>query len=163
MAMSAEEVPVSAETAWLSPDELQTWRALHGVVSAVPEVLGSQLRRQVNLSFLEYYVLACLSEQPDRTLRMSRLALLASSELSRLSHLIRRLETRGLVRREPDPADRRFTLAVLTAEGQAMVLKAAPVHVEHVRHLIFDVLDESEQHALRGALTKILSKLIGGL
>ena len=163
MAMSAEEVPVSAETAWLSPDELQTWRALHGVVSAVPEVLGSQLRRQVNLSFLEYYVLACLSEQPDRTLRMSRLALLASSELSRLSHLIRRLETRGLVRREPDPADRRFTLAVLTAEGQAMVLKAAPVHVEHVRHLIFDVLDESEQHALRGALTKILSKLISGL
>ena len=114
-------------------------------------------------SFLEYYVLACLSEQPDRTLRMSRLALLASSELSGLSHLIRRLETRGLVRREPDPADRRFTLAVLTAEGQAMVLQAAPVHVEHVRHLIFDVLDESEQHALRGALTKILSKLIGSL
>ena len=33
--------------------------------------------------------------------------------------------------------------------------------MEYVRHLIFDVLDETEQHALRGALTKIMSKLIG--
>jgi DNA-binding MarR family transcriptional regulator len=70
---------------------------------------------------------------------------------------------RGLVRREPDPADGRFTLAVLTAAGHALVSQAAPVHVAHVRHLIFDVLDETEQHALRGALTEILPKLIAGL
>lgn len=87
--------------------------------------------------------------------------MLAGSELSRLSYLIHRLEKRGLVRREPDPADRRFTLAVLTPEGHALAIKAAPVHVEHVRHLIFDTLDETEQHALRGALTKILSKMLG--
>jgi DNA-binding MarR family transcriptional regulator len=160
--MSAEERPPPAETAWLTPDEMQTWRALHGITSALPDALGGQLRREVNLSFLEYYVLACLSEQPDHTLRMSRLAMLASSELSRLSHLMRRLEKRGLVRREPDPADRRITLAVLTTEGHALAVEAAPVHVQHVRHLIFDTLDETEQHALRGALTKILSKMIGG-
>ena len=139
-----------------------TWRALHGVISALPDVLGGQLRRQVNLSFLEYYVLACLSEQPDHTLRMSQLAVLASSELSRLSHLMHRLETRGLVSRAPDPEDGRFTLALLTAAGQQLAIKAAPIHVEHVRHLIFDVLNEREQRALRGALTKIVSRLIGG-
>lgn len=161
--MSAEETPSSADTAWLTPDELETWRALHGVISALPDVLGSQLRREVNLSFLEYYVLACLSEQPDRTLRMSQLAIVASSELSRLSHLMRRLETRGLVRRVPDPADGRFTLAVLTEAGQELATKAAPIHVEHVRRLVFDVLDEEEQRALRGALTKIVTKLIGEL
>lgn len=159
--MAAEEAPQSAGTRWLTPDEMGTWRALHGI-TALPDVLGAQLRREVDLSFLEYYVLGCLSEQPDHTLRMSRLAMLAGSELSRLSHLMRRLEQRGLVRREPDPADRRFTLAVLTTEGQALAIKAAPVHVEHVRQLIFDTLDETEQHALRGALTKILSKMSGG-
>ena len=104
----------------------------------------------------------CLSEQPNRTLRMSQLAIVASSELSRLSHLIHRLETRGLVRRVPDPADGRFTLAVLTAAGHELAIKAAPIHVEHVRRLIFDVLDDTEQRALRGALTKILTRLIGG-
>ena len=158
-----EESSPLAETEWLTHDEQQTWRALHGVISALPDVLGGQLRREVNLSFLEYYVLACLSEQPDHTLRMSQLAAIASSELSRLSHLMRRLESRGLVRRAPDPVDGRFTLALLTAEGHELAVKAAPIHVAHVRRLIFDVLDETEQSALRGALTKILSELMGSL
>jgi DNA-binding MarR family transcriptional regulator len=158
----ADETPPRAETAWLTPDEMGTWRALHGVISVVPDVLGGQLRREVNLSFIEYYVLACLSEQTDQTLRMSRLAFLASSELSRLSHLIRRLEKRGLVRREQDPVDRRSTLVVLTPDGYALAMKAAPVHVDHVRRLIFDVLDEDEQDALQGALMKILSNLAEG-
>jgi DNA-binding MarR family transcriptional regulator len=88
---------------------------------------------------------------------------LASSELSRLSHLMRRLEKRGLVRRASDPADRRFTLAHLTTAGHELAVKAAPMSVEYVRRLIFDVLDETEQRGLRGALTKIASNLMGDL
>ena len=80
----------------------------------------------------------------------------------RLSHLMHRLETRGLVRRHPTRRTDAFTLAVLTPAGHELAIKAAPIHVEHVRRLIFDVLDETEQRALRGALTKILSKLMGG-
>ncbi len=157
--MSAEKSSVAVQAPWLNGDEIGTWRALHGVISALPDALGSELRREFDLSFLEYYVLACCSEQADHKLRMSRLAFLTSSELSRLSHLVHRLERRGLVRREPDPADKRFTLVVLTADGHSLVTQAAPVHVGHVRHLIFDVLDETEQHALRGALMKILINL----
>jgi DNA-binding MarR family transcriptional regulator len=160
--MTADKTSVAAEATWLSGDQIGTWRALHGVISALPDVLGSELRRKFDLSFLEYYVLACCSEQADHKLRMSRLAFLTSSELSRLSHLVHRLEKRGLVRREPDPADKRFTLVVLTADGHALVTQAAPVHVGHVRHLIFDVLDETEQHALHGALMKILTNLTEG-
>jgi DNA-binding MarR family transcriptional regulator len=163
VAVPPEETSRADEAVWLSPDEMQTWRALHAVSTALPDVLGSQLRSEVNLSFLEYYVLGCLSEAPDHALRMSVLAALAGSELSRLSHLMHRLETRGLVRRVPDPADGRFTLALLTPAGDELAVKAAPIHVDHVRRLIFDVLDEAEQHALREALTKILSKLMEGL
>ena len=159
--MSAEKTPLSAEPEWLTPDQLETWKALHLVVSTLPGVLGAQLRRDADLSFLEYYVLAVLSGQPDHTMRVSRLAILANSELSRLSHLLERLEKRGLIRRRPDPTDGRFTQAILTASGHALVIKAAPGHVAQVRHVIFDVLDETEQHALRGALTKILHELIG--
>ena len=65
-----------------------------------------------DLSFVEYYVLASLSDQPEYTMRMSRLAVLANSELSRLSHLMSRLEKRGFVLREPDPADGRYKAAV---------------------------------------------------
>ena len=145
---------------WLTPDEMKTWRALHDVVTGVPIVLGDELRREVGLSFLEYYVLAGLSEQPDHSLRMSQLAILANSELSRLSHLIGRLEKRGLVERRPDSTDGRFNLAVLTSEGFKLVKKAAPLHVEHVRQLIFDVLDVAEQRALSNALVKVRREII---
>ena len=149
----------SAEPEWLKPDELETWKTLNLLITMLPTALGGQLQRDSNLSFLEYYVLAVLADQPDRRVRMSLLAFLANSELSRLSHLMRRLEKRGLVRREPDPTDGRFTLAILTAAGHAEGIKAAPGHVDHVRRLIFDVLDVTEQHALRDALKKILTKL----
>jgi hypothetical protein len=65
--------------------------------------LECQLQRDAGLSFVEYQALARLSENPDHTMRMSELAEVTIASLSRLSHLIKRLERRELVRREPDP------------------------------------------------------------
>lgn len=160
--MSPEQVVSEADARWLTPDELETWHALNLLLAKLPAALGAQLQCDSDLSFVEYYVLAGLSDQPDRTLRMSNLAVLANSELSRLSHLIRRLESRGFVRREPDPTDGRFTHAILTDAGLAHLEEAAPRHVEQVRQLVFDVLDLHQQHALREAATKITSNLAGG-
>lgn len=159
--MSTEPAPAQPER-WLTPDELETWRALSRLVAQLPVVLGDQLQRESNLSFLEYYVLAGLSDQPDHTIRMSRLAALANSELSRLSHLVARLETSGFVRREPDPTDGRFTNAVLTDAGHQHLIRAAPQHVDHVRGLVFDNLDTDAQHALRHAARQILGRLDDG-
>jgi DNA-binding MarR family transcriptional regulator len=146
---------------WLTTAELDTWQTLHLLIASLPTVLGNQLQRDSGLSFLEYYVLAGLSEQPDRTMRLSRLAILTNSELSRLSHLIRRLEDRGLVRRATDEADGRFTNAILTDEGYAEVVQAAPGHVDLVRQLVFDPLTKTEREALHKALAKIAAGLPG--
>jgi DNA-binding MarR family transcriptional regulator len=161
-AAMATEGARKVEPRWLTSDELETWQALHQVISTLPVALGSQLQRDSDLSFLEYYVLAGLSEQPDHTMRLSRLAILTNSELSRLSHLARRLENRGLIRREPDPADGRFTNAILTPDGYAELVKAAPGHAELVRQLVFDPLSESERRALHKALAKIIPGLEDG-
>lgn len=59
---------------WLSGDELAAWVRLMAVVELLPGVLDSQLRRDADLTSFEYYVLAMLSEAPERTLRMSALA-----------------------------------------------------------------------------------------
>src|SRR6185437_8291555 len=66
--MAAGQVPPPAEPQWLSPDEDETWRALHLVISTLPGALGDQLRLAVDLSFLEYYVMAVLSEQAGRAM-----------------------------------------------------------------------------------------------
>jgi DNA-binding MarR family transcriptional regulator len=144
---------------WLTPDEMETWHALSILLARLPTALGSQLQCDSGLRFVEYYVLASLSDRPDRTMRMSRLAVLANSELSRLSHLIARLEKRGFVRREPDPADGRFTNAILTDSGYAHLVGAAPGHVAQVRSVVFDPLDARTHQALRDAAVQILAAL----
>jgi len=157
----AVRVTSSAEPRWLTPGELQTWKALHLVLMTLPTALGNQLQCDSNLSLIEYYVLAGLSDQPDHTMRLSSLAILANSELSRLSHMVGRLERRGLVRREIDPTDGRYTRAILTQKGNEELVQAAPGHVAQVRQLIFQALSADEQHALRSAMMKIMTQLTG--
>ena len=159
--MGTEAAQEAAEPRWLKADELETWKTLQLTMALLTGALGQQLQRDSNLSFLEYYVLAGLSDQPEHTMRLSNLAVLANSELSRLSHLIRRLETRGLVRREPDPSDGRFTNAILTPDGYEELVKAAPGHVELVRKLVFDPLTEAEGRALQKTMAKLLPGLLG--
>lgn len=144
---------------WLTADELDTWKALHLLLDALPTALSRQLKHDAGLSFVEYYVLASLSEQPGHALRLTNLAELANSQLSRLSHLITRLEKRGFVRRVPDPNDGRGMTAVLTPAGHAHLVVSAPGHVQCVRRLVFDPLGEEAQHALRDAARAILRRL----
>lgn len=144
---------------WLSPDELRAWMSLTATLSMLPGALGEQLQRDSDLSFIEYYVLAGLSDAPGRSMRMSRLALFANAELSRLSHMVSRLERRGLVRREPDPTDGRYTNAILTDAGMAHLVEAAPGHVARVRELVFDALSAAEVAQLF-ALTETINKRV---
>lgn len=137
------------EPRWLDADERRSWLALASVLIRLPGALDAQLRRDAGISHFEYQVLAGLSEAPDRTLRMSQLAVFAEGSLPRLSQVVARLEKRGWVRRGPDPADGRYTLAVLTDDGWAKVVETAPGHVEAVRSLVFDPLTKTQTRQLR--------------
>ena len=137
------------EPRWLDAEQAQTWRALARTLMTLPSALDAQLRRDAGISHFEYQVLALLSEAPERTLRMSALATQAEGSLPRLSQVAARLEQRGWLRRTPDPADGRSTLAILTDEGRAKVVEAAPGHVEEVRRLVFDPLTKAQSRQLR--------------
>jgi len=104
-------------------------------------------------------VLAMLSENPERTMRMSSLAEVTNASLSRLSRLVRRLEERGMVRREPDPTDGRFTKAVLTEKGFRTLADAAPGHVAHVRSLVIDVLSPEQLRRLGRDADRIMTRI----
>jgi DNA-binding MarR family transcriptional regulator len=129
---------------WLTADEQRAWRALAAVLVKLPAALDAQLQRDSGISHFEYMVLAGLSEAPDRTLRMSDLAVFASGSLSRLSHVVTRLEQRGWVRRERCPSDGRATNAILTDSGWEKVVASAPGHVETVRQLVIDPLTRTQ-------------------
>lgn len=136
------------ENPWLSPDEQTAWRALVAVMILLPGALDAQLMRDSSLSHFEYGVLAMLSEAPNRTLRMSQLAALNDSSLSRLSHVVSRLEQRGAVSRTTCPEDRRANNAHLTEAGFELVVSAAPNHARRVRELVFDHLTSQQVEQL---------------
>lgn len=152
---SMTQSPQAQETHWLNDEERQAWQALATIVTRLDAALDTQLRRDAALSHFEYAVLAALSEAPDRTLRMSALAVLADGSLPRLSQVVARLETRAWVRRTPDPCDGRYTLAILTDGGYDKVVAAAPAHVTEVRRLIFDPLTKAQVQQLSAICQRV--------
>ena len=149
------------ENRWLTDDERVAWVRLAAVLELLPGVLDTQLRRDADLSHFEYFVLAMLSEAPARTLRMTSLAARTNATLPRLSHVVRRLEDRGLVRRFPCPQDGRATNAQLTDAGWTAVVDAAPGHVATVRAAVFDRLSPDQVRAFGEVCETILTGLTG--
>ena len=143
----------------LNQAQLHAWLRFVAVIELVPGLLDSQLQRDSALSHFEYYVLAMLSEAPDHTLRMTGLSSMTNSSLPRLSHVVRRLEDRGLVQRTPCPSDRRATNASLTDEGWAVVQAAAPGHVRTVRENVIDPLTDEQVAQLDAISNQLLMKL----
>lgn len=72
-----------------------------------------------------------------------------------MTHRIDRLEQSELVKRVPDPSDRRGTLIELTDKGFNAIEKAVEAHVVN-EHRILGVLEESERKALALLLRKLL-------
>lgn len=147
------------ETQWLDDRERGAWLRLVAVVEMLPGVLDAQLRTQAGLTHFEYFVLAMLSEAPEHTLRMTSLAQRTNATLPRLSHVVRRLEDRGLVGRVPCPEDGRATNARLTHDGWDAIVAAAPGHVTTVRRHVLDPLTPEQLDQLRGIGDALLTRL----
>ncbi|MFJ8026853.1 MarR family winged helix-turn-helix transcriptional regulator [Streptomyces sp. NPDC096311] len=136
------------EPNWLDSEEQWNWFQFAYALIRVPAALEAQMQRDAGISHFEYLALSALSMATDRTLRMSDLAELTASTLSRLSNAVGRLEKRGWVHRAPDPTDGRYTLASLTEDGWAKVSESAPGHVAEVRRIVFDPLTKAQQRQM---------------
>jgi DNA-binding MarR family transcriptional regulator len=69
-----------------------------------------------------------------------------------------RLEDAGLVKRRPDPEDRRGTLVRLTRRGRSVIDRALEAHLANEERVLGS-LSASDRRALDGALRKLLSEL----
>jgi DNA-binding MarR family transcriptional regulator len=149
----------SPEPRWLNEDDGEVWVAFVSMLIWLPTALDDQLQRDSSMSHYEYGILAALSGADAATLRMSELAMFANGSLPRLSRAVARLEGRKWVTRKPDPADGRYTLAVLTDKGRKVLVEAAPGHVEAVNRLVFDVLSTAQARQL-GIIARRILKAI---
>ena len=125
--------------------------------------LSKHLERAIQVTFLEFGltisefdVLAALrrSGQPYQLSPTELFQTLMVSS-GTMTHRIDRLEQAKLVKRIPDPNDRRGTLIQLTDEGFDVIEKAVEAHVTN-EHRALNALEKSEREALAGLLRKLL-------
>jgi DNA-binding MarR family transcriptional regulator len=149
---------------------LQQWRSerpdldvsMLGIVIRV-DMLSKLLRKDtakslsaVGLKTWEYDVLSALRRQGEPyelpATELARASLLTAGAMTtRIDHL----ETRQLVRREPDPDDRRGVRVSLTKRGIALVNKAIETRLGAAERGISN-LSRKERSAAEAALRKLL-------
>ena len=151
----SDGTPSTEQTRWLSSDEQETWLRIREFMWGYSAALDRQMAQDAGLSTGEYSVLATLSEAEDRQLRAGDAAADLGWERSRLSHLLRRMEAKGLIERVASKCDGRGQDVLLTQLGWETIQAAAPSHVTFVRETIFDPLTPEEQATLATALGKV--------
>lgn len=128
----------------LSDSQQANWRSFIEGSWALHNRLEEELRAATGLSMADYHVMVVLSEAPEHRLRMGELAGHLIFSPSRVTYQIGSMVKRGLVRKQPCAADGRGQEAVLTDEGLAALVAAAPLHLKTVRAGFIDHLDDDE-------------------
>jgi len=104
------------------PLEEQICFTLYSASMAVGRVY-KPLLDQLGLTYPQFLAILALSEQPE--LSVGAIAKRLSLEASTVTPLLKRLETRGLVRRERNIANERQVLVSLTDEGRRLNAESA--------------------------------------
>ena len=122
-------------------------RATHHTLHALSAALSD-----LNLSAAEINALANLGE--DGTLSVRQLSERAGTRASTLTGLLDRLENRGLLVREVDPADRRSFRLPLTDQGREVAARAraAIADLERTALSRLDATQLAGYHAVTTAL-----------
>jgi DNA-binding MarR family transcriptional regulator len=153
---------ILAQWAAERPDLDTSPMGIVGRISRLSLVIDTELEpvfMQFGLNHWSFDMLATLRRAGD-PYRLSPTDLFRSMMVTSgtMTNRIDRLTEKGLVRRVPDPEDRRGILVELTKQGRELIDRALISHVANEARLL-QPLSTEEQHALTVLLRKWLSSL----
>ena len=134
------------------PPEFGVYFALLEVSALVQHGVEGQLRRDGGLSFVQFQILALCGEDPSSPKSMTDLADRLVHSKSGLTYQVGQLAKAGLVERVPSPRDDRGVNVTLSPKGAALLERVLPGHVQVVREVLVDALDDDD----RDELTRLL-------
>jgi DNA-binding MarR family transcriptional regulator len=146
-----------SETNWLDEDEARAWRSLQFMQMRLESELSRQLAADSTLSLQDYAVLVALTDREDERLRAFELAGAIGWDKTRLSHHLKRMIDRGLVKKETCPSDRRGFFIAVTDQGRQAIKDAAPAHVDSVRSLFIDLVSRDELAVIAEVCGRVLA------
>lgn len=101
----------------------------------------------------QYSVLRSIAEHPG--IEQVELTQAAVSTKATLAEMLSRMESRGLVRRESDPADKRRRFVYLTPEGEALLAASMPLG-QKVDSAFLGRLSAQEREAFSTLISKMM-------
>jgi len=136
----------------------QVYDAMRAVTSIMraQQILLAELDaalRPFELTFSRYEALVLLSFSSTGALPLSKIGERLQVHATSVTNLIDRLESAGLVRREPNPRDGRGTLAVITERGRTVVAEAT--RELHRTEFGLRALSQDELRRLFGILRRL--------
>lgn len=149
-------------TSALTDHQAAAWASYQRMRVQLAGRLNRELARAVGLSEADFEILAALADSSADPVRALALRCGLDWEKSRLSHQLRRMEERGLVRREPCAEDSRGAVVRVTDAGRQLAAQARSVHEEAVRRYVCDVLTSEQLDALGEIAQAILAHLDEG-
>jgi DNA-binding MarR family transcriptional regulator len=136
--------------------EFRAWQTFVYAHATVVPRLDQELIGAVNLTLNQFEVLTWLARAGRSGMRMTDLASRVVLSPSGVTRAVDQLERRGLVERCVFVGDRRGYVATLTADGRALLRRAANVHVLGLREHFLKHLRRTELEHLATALEAIL-------
>ncbi len=143
------------------PPEFAPYFALLEAGALVQHGVEAQLRESGDLSFVQFQILALLSEDAGGTQTMTAVADRLVHSRSGLTYQVQQLEKRGLLTRSPSPDDERSTVVTLTASGTALIQRVLPGHMAVVQDILLDALDPGDGPELTRLLEKVRQHMRG--
>jgi DNA-binding MarR family transcriptional regulator len=133
----------------------RAWRAIMETHARVTALLEEEMQQEIGLDIPTYDTLLRTYEAGHLGIRMTDLAEIILFSKSGLTTMADRLEKRGLLKRIPDPDDRRAIRITLTEQGVETFRRAAKVHVAGIQRHVADRLTNEEARVIAQALERI--------
>ncbi|MBZ0295576.1 MAG: transcriptional regulator [Anaerolineae bacterium] len=147
------------KTSTLTESQKVVWASYQRLRLRLSERLNRELAEATGLSEADFEILSVLTESSDETMRALSLRCGLEWEKSRLSHQLRRMETRGLLVREECVEDNRGTVIRVTERGRKLAEEAKRCYEDAVQRYVTDVLTDDQLEALGDIAEVILSGL----
>lgn len=118
-----------------------------------------QLRRDGDLSYVQFRLLAQLADAADGSVRMTDLADAVVYSRSGIGYQVRQLEREGLLTRASVNRDERVVLVTIADAGRVRLGAVLPGHVALVERELFEDLSEADVQAMDDVLRRVRDRL----
>ena len=135
------------------------WELYFTTTARLTERIEAALKCKAGLSMPEYSVLLMTDRAGEAGIRPSVLAHKVVFSRSRLTHTMKRLESRDLISRRPCQGDGRGGLVFLTDAGKRLFDEAAIVQRDVIRRLFLNEITPEEIDMLTGLFSRVSERI----